>query len=54
VKKNELEEAVMWARRLKIAYFFIFWLNRAKFDRACECPANGPAGTKDPVEKLRE
>ncbi len=37
------EEAVMWARRLKIAYFFIFWLNRAKFDRACECPANGPA-----------
>jgi hypothetical protein len=24
-----LEEAVMWARRLKIAYFF--WLNRAKF-----------------------
>jgi hypothetical protein len=23
--------------------FFIFWLNRAKFDRACECPANGPA-----------
>jgi hypothetical protein len=37
------EEALMWARRLKIAYFFIFWLNRAKFDRACECPANGPA-----------
>ena len=37
------EEAVMWARRLKIAYFFIFWLNRAKFDRACECPANGSA-----------
>jgi hypothetical protein len=23
--------------------FFIFWLNRAKFDRACECRANGPA-----------
>jgi hypothetical protein len=22
---------------------FLFWLNRAKFDRACECPANGPA-----------
>jgi hypothetical protein len=40
---GSLEEAVMWARRLKIAHFFIFWLNRAKFDRACECPANGPA-----------
>jgi hypothetical protein len=41
-----LEEAVMWARRLKIAYFFLFWLNRAKFDRACECPANGPAWSR--------
>jgi hypothetical protein len=26
--------------------FFIFWLNRAKFDRTCECPANGPAWSR--------
>jgi hypothetical protein len=37
------EEAVMWVHRLKIAYFFFFGQIVRSSDRACECPANGPA-----------